>query len=166
MDVGIPGDFPQYRPEDTNMRNKNMKRFLLGLSSLVAACGDATSPIPEGGAVVTFAFSATRDTLDVLVLDSTTIAQAERRVATGEGPRMPVGPIVRGAGLDRRYPFHYVPGEVRLADLAAEVCDGRPMRNPVDVDDFFELSTGNRAAHSAIWCPWGATPISVRRRES
>jgi len=132
--------------------------------TIAAACGDTTSPIPDGGAVVTFAFSASDDTLDVLVLDPETIAQAEQRVATGLGPRMPIGPIVRGAGIDPQYPFHYIESDVRLADLAAEVCDGRPMRTPAEVDAFFELSTGNRNAARATWCPWGATPIRVRRR--
>jgi hypothetical protein len=138
--------------------------LLLILSVCGISCTDSTAPLPDGGAIVTFAFSASPDTMDVLVLDSSTIAVAERRVATGTGPRLPVGPIVRGAGIDRRYPFHYVEADVRLADLAAEVCDGRPMRTADQVDEFFELSTGKRDTSHAIWCPWGATPVAVRRR--
>jgi hypothetical protein len=128
------------------------------------ACDDPVAPIPEGGAIVTFSFSASNDTLDVLVLDSATIEQARQRVETGAGPKMPVGPIVRGAGIDPRFPFHYVPTEIRFNDLAIEVCDGRPMRSAEEVDEFFELSTGDRNAAQATWCPWGATPIAVRDR--
>lgn len=148
------------------MRNKKIMRLLAaGLAVLFGgqACDDpVAAPVPTGGAVVTFAFSATNDTLEVLVLDSATIAIARERVETGSGPAMPVGPIVRGSGVDPRYPFRYIPAAVRLADLAIEVCDGRPMRTAEEVDEFFELSTGNRNAAEAVWCPWGASPIAVR----
>lgn len=148
---------------------KRMTRLLLAGFALAAgvACDEASAPdnsLPEGGAIVTFTFDATNDTLDVLVLDSATIAAARQRAETGAGPRMPVGPIVRGAGIDPQYPFHYVPSDIRLNDLAIEVCDGRPMRTAAEVDEFFELSTGNRNAAQATWCPWGATPIAVRDR--
>lgn len=146
-------------------------RFLVMIlyAAAVAAAGGCSEEtlapdLPEGGAIVTFAFSATDDTVDVLVLDSLTIARAEARVANGVGPAMPIGPIVRGAGIDPRYPFHYVPEEIRLADLATEVCDGRPMKTAAQVDEFFALSTGNPDAERATWCPWGATPIAVIRR--
>ncbi|MBL8985123.1 MAG: hypothetical protein JNJ80_02555 [Gemmatimonadetes bacterium] len=142
-----------------------MRRPFLILLALVAlSCGTDPSGLPAGGAVVTFAFSASGDTMDVLVLDSATIQRAENRVATGTGPRMPVGPIRRGAGIDPRFPFRFVPESVRLDDLATEVCDGRPMKTPTAVDDFIELATGRRDAESAIWCPWGAEPIRVQRR--
>lgn len=138
----------------------------LPLACLVlAGCGSrAAEPAASLGAVVTFAFSGRADTMNVLVLDAATIRQAEQRVATGSGPRLPVGPITRGAGIDSRFPFHYLPDSIRLADLAAEVCDASPMRTAQEVDDFVEGSTGNRNSPRAIWCPWNATPVAVRRR--
>lgn len=140
--------------------------FAAGVAVLsVVACDDPVAPLPQGGAIVTFAFSATDDTLDVLVLDSATIEQARQYVETGEGPRMPIGPIVRGTGIDPRYPFHYKPADMRLNDLAMEVCDGRPMRTAEEVSEFFELATGNRNSAEATWCPWGARPVAVRDRE-
>jgi hypothetical protein len=142
------------------------RHLLMGLAAALAAgCQTGPSdPLPAGGAVVTFTFEASLDTMDVLVLDSVTIRQAEQRVATGVGPRMPVGPIRRGAGIDPRFPFRYDPELVRLGDLATEVCDGRPMKTPTAVDDFIELATGRRNAETAVWCPWGAVPLAVRRR--
>lgn len=129
------------------------------------ACGDDTAaPLqPRDGAIITFAFDQLPDTMRVHVRDAATIAEAERRVSTGVGARMPVGPIVRGAGVDARYPFHFLPDSVRLSDLATEVCDGRPMRTTTQVDEFFHLSTGNASAARATWCPWGAYPIAVQR---
>jgi hypothetical protein len=148
------------------MRIRGFNQRIVASVALLAgvACKDPIASLPAGGVVVTFAFEATTDTLDVLVLDSATIAQARQRVATGEGSRMPVGPIVRGAGIDPRFPFHYLPADVRLDDLATETCDGRPMRTISEVNEFFELSTGNRNAKQAIWCPWGARPIAVTDR--
>lgn len=140
-------------------------RFLPLVLLAGVACGDDTAAPaePRDGAIVTFAFDQLPDTLRVHVRDSATIAEAERRVATGTGSRMPVGPIVRGAGVDARYPFHYLPDSVRLLDLAMEICDGRPMRTPAQVTEFFLLSTGNANAPRATWCPWGAHPIAVER---
>lgn len=129
-------------------------------AALLLACSDQG---PEAGAVVTFGFDGRTETLRVLITDPATIAEAEEWIATGTGPSFPIGPIVRGAGVDARYPFHFVPDEVRLAELAVEVCDGAPMKTPEQVDDFFEGATGNRFADSATWCPWGAYPISIVR---
>lgn len=147
------------------MRNAILSGLVATGVAAGAGCHSApTATLPDGGAVVTFPFSSSADTLDVLVLDSATIALAEQQIATGVGPRMPIGPIVRRSGIDPRYQFHYVESEMRLGDLATEVCDGRPMRSPAEVDWFFELATGNRNAPRATWCPWGATPIAVQRR--
>jgi hypothetical protein len=142
------------------MRSRSFLPFAL---LAAVACGDDTAApaLPRDGAVITFAFDQLTDTMRVHVRDSATIAEAQRRVGTGVGSRMPVGPIVRGAGVDARYPFHFLPDSVRLADLATEVCDGRPMRTAAQVDEFFHLSTGNANSARATWCPWGAYPISV-----
>lgn len=155
--VSLPGTIT-----DHDMRTRRLT--ILALAAL-AGCGDSTGEgLLDGGAIVTFAFEATNDTMLVLVTDSATIRHAEDRVATGSGPRMPVGPIVRGAGIDTRYPFRFEPEAVRLADVAIEVCDGRPMKSAAEVNQFFEWSTGNASAPRATWCPWGAKPVAVQRR--
>lgn len=144
-------------------------RVFAAVSLIAGVVGCTAAPEfpapPAGSAIVTFAFAASGDTMDVLITDSATIARAEQRVETGVGAAMPLGPIVRGVGSDSRYPFHYVADEVRLVDLAMELCDGRPMRTPEAVDAFFEGATGNRHASRATWCPWGAQPIAVRRAD-
>jgi len=143
------------------MRSLNPGTALL---LLAAACHDSVgATLPRDGAIVTFAFEASGDTMRVHVRDSATIARAEQRAATRTGSRMPVGPIVRGPGVDSRFPFHYLADSVRIMDLATEVCDGRPMKTPAQVTEFFNLATGNPNAVSAIWCPWGAEPVAVER---
>jgi hypothetical protein len=137
-------------------------RFLaLSALALLAACGsDATGPAYPG-AVVRFAFTGhPADTLRVLVRDRATVDAAVHYIVTGAGPHIPNGTIVRGAGADARYPFHFEPDSVRLADAAIELCDGAPMRTGGDVDEFFSLS-GPVERERARWCPWGAYPIGV-----
>jgi len=101
------------------------------------------------------------DTMVVLATEPATIAAAEAYVRTGTGPRLVTGQIVRGAGVDPRYPFHFVPESVRLADFAMEICDGAPMRTSKDLDDFFGWATGSPNSPTAPWCPWGSSPVGV-----
>lgn len=138
---------------------------------LVAGCFDLTSPptvitdpVEKVGAVLTVTFpSHPADTLKVLVTDSATIEAANTFVRTGAGPHMLTGTIVRGPGLDTRYPFHYLAPTVRLADVGMEICDGAPMRTASDVNDFFGWATGSANSDHATWCPWSSKPIAVER---
>ncbi len=137
----------------------------LTITTLAAACDDAsTAPdadLPTGGAIVTFAFDGhPTDTLRVHVLDSATIAGARAYVSTKSGAKIPIGPIRRGAGVDARYPFHFVADSVRLADMAIEVCDGAPMRTTAAVESLF-VWTGRPTQQSTTYCPWSAYPIAV-----
>jgi hypothetical protein len=144
-----------------------MKHIILALSALaLSACSSSLNEPRDGtaAAVVTVVFSGhPQDTLDVLVTDSATIAGAEAYVATKTGARMITGTIAKGAGQDTKYPFHFIPSTVRLADFAMELCDGEPMRTPQAVNTFFEGATGNANSASAPYCPWGSYPIAVSR---
>lgn len=132
----------------------------LALTLLAGACSDSG---PDTGAIITFGFEGRPETLRVQVTNPATIGQAEHWIATQTGPGFPIGTIVRGAGVDSRYPFHYVPESVTLTEAAIELCDGAPMTTPEAVDDFIEGATGDRNAPSATWCPWNAFPLSVER---
>jgi hypothetical protein len=54
-----------------------------------------------------------------------------------------------------------LPGTVRLADAAVEICDGRLMKTEEALDDYLEGVTGDRNAVQAPYCPWGARPVRV-----
>lgn len=99
----------------------------------------------------------------VFVSRQQTVQAAESYVATHHGPKLIAGTIVRGAGVDTRYPFQFVPETVQLIDAAIEVCDGAPMHSASAVNDFFAASIGNRNAPAATWCPWSSYPIAVVR---
>lgn len=150
---------------------KTSRSSLLAAAVLLSAagCTSSTNPEPQpvigepAAAVVSFKFDGRpADTLHVLVTHGPTIEEARRYVNTGHGSRLPIGPIVRGAGSDARYPFHFLPDQVRLADLAIEVCDGDLMRTAAEVDAFFLGSTGSVSSPQATWCPWGAYPYAVQ----
>ncbi len=68
---------------------------------------------------------------------------------------------MRGAGEDPRYPFRFVPEEVRLVEAAMELCDGAPMRTAAEVDAYFLGATGSRRSKRAPWCPWSARPLRM-----
>jgi hypothetical protein len=136
---------------------------VLVLATLVACDSDNTVGLPAGAVEVRLAFDGyPQDTMRIAITDTTAIRMAREFVNTGQGPRMPVGRIVRGSGIDARYPFHYEPGSVHFADFATEVCDGAPMRTDSAVVEFMRGATGAPNPASAIWCPWGAYPVEVR----
>ena len=149
---------------DTRITRSALAAALAAAALVGAACGgdDPASPADEAATVV-FAFeSHPDDTLEVRVRHAPTIAAARAYVNTKQGPRIPVGRIVRGAGSDPTYPFHFVPTSVRLAEATIELCDGAPMRTPAEVDAFIAGATGKPNARSATWCPWSAYPIGIR----
>lgn len=143
-----------------------MKYFTLALFSALAlsACSSSVGE-PDGAnaAVITVAFEGLADTLDIVVTDAATIAAADAYVQSHSGSRMIAGRIARGAGVDTRYPFHFVPESVRIVEVAIELCDGAPMRTAAAVDSFFVGSTGDLHSESAQYCPWSSYPIRVQR---
>jgi hypothetical protein len=146
-----------------------MGRFLRTLLPVLvvctgAACASNTAPATNISALVTIAFTGyPTDTMKVLVSREDAIAAAESYVATHRGPRLLAGTIVRGAGVDDRYPFQFVPETVQIIDAAIQACDAAPMHTETAVNDFFAASLGNRNAPAATWCPWSSYPIRVQR---
>lgn len=97
----------------------------------------------------------------VLVRDAGTLRAVDRYIATGTGPSILAGRIVRGAGVDPRVPFHYLPDSAALVEVAIELCDSRLLHTPAEVDTYFQGTTGRADAVSAPYCPWDARPVSV-----
>jgi hypothetical protein len=128
------------------------------------ACTSDTAPVVNVSAIVTIAFTGyPADTMRVLVSREAAITAAESYVATHRGPKLLAGTIVRGAGIDDRYPFQFIPESVEIIDAAIETCDAAPMRTEAAVNDFFAASLGNRNAPAATWCPWSSYPVRVQR---
>jgi hypothetical protein len=128
----------------------------------IAACSDPTAS--QRGAIVSFAFDGYPvDTLRAYVTREGTIALVEEVLAGARPTMMPIGPIRRGSGFDPRYPFHFIPDSLDLAEVAIELCDGAPMHTLAEVDAFIAGSTGSPGSATATWCPWGGYPIRLER---
>ena len=134
---------------------------------IVSGCGSPTPPVAVGCegaepcAIVTFVWDSRPDSMRVMITHGPTIQAAHAYVNTGQGPAIPSGTIVRGAGSDPALPFHYLPESVRLVEVAMELCDGSLMKTVAQLDAYFAGATGNANASSAPFCPWGARPVQV-----
>ena len=115
----------------------------------------AKCPPDHSGTVIVFEFrDETHAELRVAVTDPETVAAARAFLAGIDKRHIPIGRIEPGAGVDSRYPFHYRSDEVRVAEMAVEVCDGRIMRTPQEVQAFIAGSGGR-------YCPWKAYPKAI-----
>ena len=71
---------------------------VLALATLLACDGDSVVGLPDGAVEVRLAFDGyPQDTLRIAITDTAAIRMAREFVNTGQGPRMPVGRIVRGS---------------------------------------------------------------------
>lgn len=117
---------------------------LLGL--LVSACSGAE---PSDGAAQ-FVVDVDGERFVLRSTDPDTILQL-RAVQRGERSGFPIGPLRRGdGGFNAPWSWHLDPAETRVAEVAIEVCDGRPTYVEANLADF------------PSYCPWGARAISER----
>jgi hypothetical protein len=138
--------------------------LLIAAATLVAGCDNLNAAPFDGtpGVIMLVVFdSSPTDTMNIALTDPVTIAAARQYVSNGTGPKIVVGPIVRGIGVDPFYPFHFIPDSVRFADSATATCDGAPMHTLADVDSLFQHSAGDVNAASAAWCPSSSRPVGV-----
>jgi hypothetical protein len=118
---------------------------LLALTVLLPACSDDPSEIEAE-----FVVSVADETFVMRVRDPETIRLAQENIER-RNQRFPIGPLRRGdGGFNAPWSWHFDPAEVRMTELAIEVCDGRPSYVEAHLADF------------PAYCPWGARVI--RRR--
>ena len=111
------------------------------------ACEDATGP--EGGA--RFELEVSGERFVVHVEGASQIAALEARMASGE-EGVVNGDIRSGnGGFNAPWEWHMVPSTVHTADVAIELCDGRP--SLVEADLEYWLGTVKQ------FCPWGAKVV-------
>ncbi|MHB1191902.1 MAG: BP74-related protein [Longimicrobiales bacterium] len=116
-----------------------------------AACADATGP--EGGA--RFELEVSGERFVVHVEGASQVAALEGRMASGE-EGVVNGQIQSGdGGFNAPWKWHMVPSTVHTADMAIELCDGRP--SLVEADLEYWLGTVKQ------FCPWGAKVVRRMR---
>lgn len=129
---------------------------LVPLAILVTAgctAGSGASPSAEpsgspGSVVVTF--DVVGETYRIELTDPADIEIARRLLAGEPAPAIPSGVVVRGdPGVNTGYSWHIDPATVEFADMAIEVCDGRP--SDVEANEI----TSDR------YCPWSAKVVAI-----
>ena len=118
---------------------------VLCLSLVITACGGSPTS-PTDSAIATFAVG--NETFRVQLVGAPQI-EAARAAQAGGGANIPNGRIVAGTGVNRGWSWHLE--DVEFAELAMELCDGRPS----DVERQGPQYGGGR------YCPWGARVVAI-----
>ena len=127
-----------------------MKRYLLILVAFVAACGDSNAP--ESGGTATFVIQVSGEQFRARVTDAAQIVNLRQRLAAGTTGVLS-GTLVEGSGgFNTGWGWHLDPETVHAADMAIEVCDGRPSMVEADLDYWIDSVKQ--------FCPWGARVIA------
>ncbi len=125
-----------------------MIRRALGLLTgffMTLSCGGSPTP-PTRTAIVTI--QVADEIFRVQLVGDDPIAAA-RRAQAGSGGRIPNGRIVNGTDVNRGWSWHLV--DVSFAEVAIELCDGRPS----DVEKAGVNFGGGR------FCPWTAQVVAI-----
>ncbi|HET7291090.1 MAG TPA: hypothetical protein VFM88_01570 [Vicinamibacteria bacterium] len=114
--------------------------------------GSSCGTSEPSGPFVDFVVAVTDETFVLRVADPETISAAYQNLR-GANSRFPIGPLRQGdGGFNEPWSWHIDPGEVRLTEVAIELCDGRPSYVEDHVDDYL----------AAGYCPWGGRIVAVR----
>lgn len=123
--------------------------MLIGLISLTA-CGDDDLVAPPGTTL--FVVEVSGEQFRVAAFGEERIAAFEARLASGEQGVIN-GPLVAGdGGFNQPWSWHLDAESTAVADVAIELCDGRPSLVEEELDYWFE-SVGQ-------FCPWGAKVVA------
>jgi hypothetical protein len=117
----------------------------VGTALAIACSGNSPTP-PSSGTVVTFAVGS--ETFRV-ALTSAEQAAAARAAQSGGRARIPNGRVAMGTQVNAGWSWHLE--DVDFAEVAIELCDGRPS----DVERAGIQFGGGR------FCPWSATIVRI-----
>jgi hypothetical protein len=105
-----------------------------------------------GGAIITFGFMPSPETMRVWVTNDAFIDQAKQFLAAGSTTMVPVFYTLRdGKDCDPVWTWHSDPVDVAWATATIELCDGLPSGVEADKDYWFQIG----------FCPWSAEVIAV-----
>lgn len=124
--------------------------LLLGVCLLFAAC-DSGGSSSEGRRYFKFVHTSDSSTYIAATSDSEVLRDVEVELEKPLEERSKIinGPIARGdGGHNPGYPWHFIPDEWGLVDVAAEVCDGNPTYVSENVDYFVD--------EVGRYCPWSS----------
>lgn len=122
--------------------------WTLAAALLLAACGD--DPVsPDDGAL--FRVEVSGEHFLVQVRTDGQIEELQARLASGARGVVIGGILAGDGGFNGPWGWHMDPATVHTADMAIELCDGRP--SLVEADLPYWLGTVKQ------FCPWGAKVV-------
>ena len=110
------------------------------------ACGGDTPTSPSPGAVATFAVGGETFRVSLATADQVAAARAAQ---SGGSARIPIGRVAQGTQVNAGWSWHLE--DVTFAEVAVELCDGRPS----DVERAGIQFGGGR------FCPWSAIVVRI-----
>ena len=127
-----------------------MRRKSCIILFLIAFAGCADDGVSPGDEAI-FVLEVSGEEFRARVTDPEAVAALEARMQGGvEG--VVSGRLAAGdGGFNQPWSWHWEPATVHVADLAIEVCDGRP--SMVEEDLTYWLQTVEQ------YCPWGARVV-------
>lgn len=135
--------------------HRTAHRFLRTLAlatpaSFFALAGCSSSTEPAGNP--TFAVEVSGERFEVEVASQAQADELQQRLDSGEDGVV-TGSLAEGdGGFNEPWSWHMDPSTVHTADMAVEVCDGRPSMVEEDLD--YWLDTVGR------FCPWSAEVVA------
>jgi hypothetical protein len=122
-------------------------RLVLLAAFFVAGCDDGAADPPYGE----FLVAVDRETFVLRATDAETIRLATENFR-GRNAMFPIGPLrPASGGFNAPWSWHFDPDQVRMAEVAIEVCDGQPSYVEQNLQDFL-----------GAYCPWGARVVAIR----
>ena len=120
--------------------------FFCALLAAVLGVGCSNSDGPRAD----FLVAVGSEQFVVRTTDPDTIT-AFRAVVAGQRTGFPIGPLrAEDGGFNAPWTWHFDEDEVRLTEVAVEVCDGTPSFVEANLGDF------------PTYCPWSAVIVSER----
>jgi hypothetical protein len=115
------------------------------LAMLLSGCSGGPSDLQTD-----FVVSVNGETFVMRVRDAETIRLARDSIAR-LNRMFPIGPLRGGhGGFNQPWSWHLDPDQVRMTEVAIEVCDGEPSYVEEHLSDY------------PTYCPWGARVIRER----
>ena len=125
--------------------------LVLSTSLLLAAHERAASNIASSGIVATF--DVVGETFRAHIENPTTIQQVLALQQGQSTATIPVGALRPGEEYNTGWSWHTDPWEIEMAEVAIELCDGRPSYVEAELD--YWLNT------VGTYCPWSAALVDV-----
>lgn len=132
------------------MRVRIVTLLVIALPFFGSCNGSSTGP--DGGGAV-FVVQVIDETFHVRIVDPARIERA-RRILNGAEPQLIVtGRLAAGDdGVNEPWSWHLVPGTVGFAEVAIELCDGKPSFVEAELD--YWLNTVQ------TYCPWSSRIVA------